>query len=98
MLPVLNIMTNVYLCLLTVSLTQAYPRLAPYRPPAQLISPPLLLSVMFNILLNMGIQICGFVLVQKQPWYSTSNFRYIAIELHRNFISHNAKPGYVNQL
>lgn len=64
---------TVVVCL-TMSLTQAYPRLAPYRPPAQLISPPLLLSVMFNILLNMAIQICGFVLVQKQPWYSTSNF------------------------
>ncbi|XP_075058381.1 putative cation-transporting ATPase 13A4 isoform X2 [Mixophyes fleayi] len=59
---------------LTMSLTQAYPKLAPFRPPAQLISPPLLLSVIFNILLNMAIQICGFVLVQKQEWYSTSNF------------------------
>ncbi|XP_063772478.1 probable cation-transporting ATPase 13A4 [Pseudophryne corroboree] len=59
---------------LTMSLTEAYPVLAPYRPPAQLISPPLLLSVFFNIILNMAIQICGFVLVQQQPWYSTSNF------------------------
>ncbi|XP_056419531.1 probable cation-transporting ATPase 13A4 [Hyla sarda] len=64
---------TVLVCL-TMSLTQAYPKLAPCRPPAQLISPPLLLSVMFNILLNMAIQICGFVLVQQQPWYSTSNF------------------------
>ncbi|XP_066458024.1 probable cation-transporting ATPase 13A4 isoform X2 [Eleutherodactylus coqui] len=59
---------------LTMSLTQAYPILAPYRPPAQLISPPLLLSVIFNILLNMAIQICAFVFVKKQPWYSTTNF------------------------
>ncbi|XP_073531178.1 probable cation-transporting ATPase 13A4 isoform X2 [Phyllobates terribilis] len=64
---------TVLVCL-TMSLTQAYPKLAPYRPPAQLISPPLLLSVMFNILLNMAIQICAFVIVQKQPWYSTSNY------------------------
>ncbi|XP_071998722.1 probable cation-transporting ATPase 13A4 isoform X1 [Engystomops pustulosus] len=64
---------TVLVCL-TMSLTQAYPKLAPYRPPAQLISPPLLLSVMFNILLVLAIQICAFVLVQKQPWYSTSNF------------------------
>ncbi|XP_072264327.1 probable cation-transporting ATPase 13A4 [Pyxicephalus adspersus] len=59
---------------LTMSLSQAYPKLAPYRPPAQLISPPLLLSVIFNVLLNIAIQTCGFVLVQQQPWYSTSNF------------------------
>ncbi|KAM9316542.1 putative cation-transporting ATPase 13A4 [Gastrophryne carolinensis] len=59
---------------LTMSLTQAYPKLAPYRPPAQLISPPLLLSVTFNVLLNIAIQACGFVIVQQQPWYSTSNF------------------------
>ncbi|KAM3930935.1 putative cation-transporting ATPase 13A4 [Leptodactylus fuscus] len=64
---------TVLVCL-TMSLTQAYPKLAPYRPPAQLISPPLLLSVIFNILLQMSVQICAFVLVQKQPWYSTSNF------------------------
>lgn len=59
---------------LTMSLSHAYPKLAPYRPPAQLISPPLLLSVIFNVLLNTAIQTCGFVLVQQQPWYSTSNF------------------------
>ncbi|XP_066458045.1 probable cation-transporting ATPase 13A4 isoform X2 [Eleutherodactylus coqui] len=64
---------TVLVCL-TMSLTQAYPILAPYRPPAQLISPPLLLSVIFNILLNMAIQICAFVFVKKQPWYSTTNF------------------------
>ncbi|XP_040284283.1 probable cation-transporting ATPase 13A4 [Bufo bufo] len=64
---------TVLVCL-TMSLTQAYPKLAPYRPPAQLISPPLLLSVMFNVLLNVAIQICAFVLLQKQPWYSTSNY------------------------
>ncbi|XP_068137273.1 probable cation-transporting ATPase 13A4 isoform X2 [Hyperolius riggenbachi] len=59
---------------LTMSLTHAFPKLAPYRPPAQLISPPLLMSVIFNVLLNGAIQTCGFVLVQQQPWYSTSNF------------------------
>ncbi|KAM5163816.1 putative cation-transporting ATPase 13A4 [Mantella aurantiaca] len=59
---------------LTLSLSQAYPKLASYRPPAQLISPPLLLSVIFNVLLNTAIQACGFVLVQQQPWYTTANF------------------------
>ncbi|XP_063297779.1 probable cation-transporting ATPase 13A4 [Pelobates fuscus] len=59
---------------LTMSLTHAYPKLAPYRPPAQLISPPLLLSVIFNVLLNLAMQICGFVVLQKQPWYSKTGF------------------------
>ncbi|XP_030071542.1 probable cation-transporting ATPase 13A4 [Microcaecilia unicolor] len=59
---------------LTMSLNCAYPKLAPYRPLAQLISPPLMLSVIFNILLNLSVQICGFVLVQQQPWYSTENY------------------------
>ncbi|XP_069583257.1 probable cation-transporting ATPase 13A4 isoform X1 [Ranitomeya imitator] len=76
---------TVLVCL-TMSLTQAYPKLAPYRPPAQLISPPLLLSVMFNILLNMAIQICAFVILQKQPWYSTSNYSAcVAIASNFNF-------------
>uniref|UniRef100_A0A803JFT6 Cation-transporting ATPase n=1 Tax=Xenopus tropicalis TaxID=8364 RepID=A0A803JFT6_XENTR len=60
---------------LTLSLTHPYQKLAPYRPPAQLISPPLLLSIIFNILLSLASQICGFLLVQQQPWYSTSNYR-----------------------
>ncbi|KAG9493959.1 hypothetical protein GDO78_001694, partial [Eleutherodactylus coqui] len=68
-----DVAVTIVVCL-TMSLTQAYPILAPYRPPAQLISPPLLLSVIFNILLNMAIQICAFVFVKKQPWYSTTNF------------------------
>ncbi|CAH2247932.1 probable cation-transporting ATPase 13A4 [Pelobates cultripes] len=59
---------------LTMSLTHAYPKLAPYRPPAQLISPPLLLSVIFNVLLNLAMQICSFVVLQKQPWYSKTDF------------------------
>nr|XP_033814173.1 probable cation-transporting ATPase 13A4 isoform X2 [Geotrypetes seraphini] len=60
---------------LTMSLTCAYPKLAPYRPLAQLVSPPLMLSVICNILLSLSVQICGFVLVQQQPWYSTDNYR-----------------------
>nr|XP_033815068.1 probable cation-transporting ATPase 13A4 isoform X1 [Geotrypetes seraphini] len=58
---------------ITMSLNHAYPKLAPYRPPAQLISPPLLLSVVLNILFSLIVQVCGFVLVQHQPWYSKDN-------------------------
>ncbi|XP_073531172.1 probable cation-transporting ATPase 13A4 [Phyllobates terribilis] len=57
----------------TMSLNHAHPKLSPYRPPAQLMSPPLLLSVIFNIILTLILQICGFLIVQKQMWYSSSN-------------------------
>ncbi|KAG8445134.1 hypothetical protein GDO86_010050 [Hymenochirus boettgeri] len=60
---------------LTLSLSHPCLKLAPYRPPAQLISPPLLVSLIFNFLLSLASQICGFLLVQKQPWYSSSNYR-----------------------
>ncbi|XP_074733555.1 putative cation-transporting ATPase 13A4 isoform X4 [Strix uralensis] len=57
----------------TMSFTGAYPKLVPYRPPSQLISPPLLLSVVLNILFSLSMQIFGFVVVQEQPWYSKSD-------------------------
>uniref|UniRef100_A0A670KIZ9 Cation-transporting ATPase n=1 Tax=Podarcis muralis TaxID=64176 RepID=A0A670KIZ9_PODMU len=56
---------------MTMSLNHAHPKLVPHRPPARLTSPPLLLSLVLNLLLSLSIQVCGFVLVQKQPWYST---------------------------
>ncbi|XP_072264322.1 probable cation-transporting ATPase 13A4, partial [Pyxicephalus adspersus] len=57
----------------TMSLNRACPKLAPYRPPAQLISPPLLLSVVLNICFSLILQICGFLIVQDQMWYSSSD-------------------------
>ncbi|XP_075058370.1 putative cation-transporting ATPase 13A4 [Mixophyes fleayi] len=57
----------------TMSLNHAYPKLAPYRPPAQLVSPPLLLSVTFNIILTLILQICGFLIVQDQLWYKSND-------------------------
>lgn len=56
-----------------MSLNEAYPKLVPYRPPTRLISPPLLLSVVLNVFFSLALQICGFVLVQQQPWYSADN-------------------------
>ncbi|XP_040205463.1 probable cation-transporting ATPase 13A4 isoform X1 [Rana temporaria] len=55
---------------LTMSLNHAYPKLAPYRPPAQLMSPPLLLSVVIHVIVTTAIQVYGFVVVQQQTWYS----------------------------
>ncbi|KAM6127577.1 LOW QUALITY PROTEIN: putative cation-transporting ATPase 13A5 [Phoenicopterus ruber ruber] len=53
---------------LTMSLTEAYPKLAPYRPPSQLTSPPLLLSIILNECFAIIVQTCGFLLVKRQPW------------------------------
>ncbi|XP_066097799.1 probable cation-transporting ATPase 13A4 isoform X1 [Saccopteryx bilineata] len=54
----------------TMNLNGAYPKLVPFRPAGRLISPPLLLSVIFNILLSLAMHIVGFILVQRQPWYN----------------------------
>ncbi|XP_043926213.1 probable cation-transporting ATPase 13A4 [Protopterus annectens] len=58
---------------LTMNLNHAYPKLVPYRPPGQLISPPLLLSVIVNLMLSLAMQVAGFILVQYQPWYSSND-------------------------
>ncbi|XP_066477684.1 probable cation-transporting ATPase 13A5 [Tiliqua scincoides] len=55
---------------LTMSLTHAYPKLAPYRPPGQLLSPPLLLSVVLHVCFALILQTIAFLLVKHQPWYS----------------------------
>nr|XP_020820303.1 probable cation-transporting ATPase 13A5 isoform X2 [Phascolarctos cinereus] len=54
---------------LTMSSTHAYPKLAPYRPAGQLISPPLLLSVFLNACFSGIVQIWAFLFVKQQPWY-----------------------------
>uniref|UniRef100_H2ZW02 Cation-transporting ATPase n=1 Tax=Latimeria chalumnae TaxID=7897 RepID=H2ZW02_LATCH len=54
----------------TINLNHAYPKLVPYRPLVRLISPPLLLSVAFNIVLSLAMQTFGFLAVQQQQWYS----------------------------
>ncbi|XP_067322244.1 probable cation-transporting ATPase 13A5 [Anolis sagrei] len=61
---------------LTMSLTEAYPKLAPYRPAGRLLSPPLLLSVFLNVCFTLIVQIFAFLFVRQQPWYS-------AIRSHR---------------
>ncbi|XP_038318756.1 probable cation-transporting ATPase 13A5 isoform X2 [Canis lupus familiaris] len=54
---------------LTMSSTHAYPKLAPYRPAGQLLSPPLLLSVFLNTCFTCIVQVCAFLYVKQQPWY-----------------------------
>ncbi|NXP54168.1 AT135 ATPase, partial [Heliornis fulica] len=64
-----DVVITLLVCL-TMSLTEAYPKLAPYRPPGQLISPPLLLSITLNVIFTITMQTCGFLLVKWQPWYA----------------------------
>uniref|UniRef100_A0A8C0C1Q9 Cation-transporting ATPase n=1 Tax=Buteo japonicus TaxID=224669 RepID=A0A8C0C1Q9_9AVES len=66
-----DVIITLLVCL-TMSLTEAYPKLAPYRPPGQLISPPLLLSITLNVCFTIIMQTCGFLLVKQQPWYTVS--------------------------
>lgn len=54
---------------LTMSSTHAYPKLAPYRPAGQLLSPPLLLSVILNTCFTCIVQLSAFLFVKQQPWY-----------------------------
>ncbi|KAG8581500.1 hypothetical protein GDO81_007691, partial [Engystomops pustulosus] len=54
---------------LTMSLTGPALKLAPYRPSRQLISPPLLLSMIFHVICSLIVQTIAFVVVQQQPWY-----------------------------
>lgn len=80
----------------TMSLNHAHPKLAPYRPPAQLISPPLLLSVILNIILSLILQICGFVIVQNQMWYSSSDI-YSACRPANGSYLNNTSRNYILQ-
>uniref|UniRef100_A0A674HLP2 Cation-transporting ATPase n=1 Tax=Taeniopygia guttata TaxID=59729 RepID=A0A674HLP2_TAEGU len=68
----------------TMSFTRAYPKLVPYRPPSQLTSPPLLLSVVLNILFSLSMQIFGFVVVQEQPWYSKTNIHSACLSVNNH--------------
>ncbi|KAM3930934.1 putative cation-transporting ATPase 13A4 [Leptodactylus fuscus] len=54
---------------LTMSLTGPALKLAPYRPSGQLISPPLLLSMILHITFSLIVQTIAFTVVQQQPWY-----------------------------
>uniref|UniRef100_A0ABI7VUE3 Cation-transporting ATPase n=1 Tax=Felis catus TaxID=9685 RepID=A0ABI7VUE3_FELCA len=63
------LMQDVAITLMVLSSTHAYPKLAPYRPAGQLLSPPLLLSVFLNTCFTCIVQICAFLYVKQQPWY-----------------------------
>ncbi|XP_075719779.1 putative cation-transporting ATPase 13A4 [Rhinoderma darwinii] len=54
---------------LTMSLNGPAKKLAPYRPAGQLISPPLLLSMVLHIIFSLIVQTIAFTVVQHQPWF-----------------------------
>ncbi|KAM3931813.1 putative cation-transporting ATPase 13A4 [Leptodactylus fuscus] len=81
----------------TMSLNHAYPKLAPYRPPAQLISPPLLLSVILNIILSLILQICGFIIVQEQRWYNSTDFYSACRPANESSLSNTTSNDYILQ-
>ncbi|NWH81914.1 AT134 ATPase, partial [Piaya cayana] len=91
----------------TMGFTGAYPKLVPYRPPSQLISPPLLLSVVLNILFSLSMQIFGFLMVQKQPWYSKTDIHSACLSTHNHTENnssisslglHGIRDGYNEQM
>ncbi|KAM5163814.1 putative cation-transporting ATPase 13A4 isoform 2-T2 [Mantella aurantiaca] len=55
--------------ILTSNLTGPAPKLAPYRPAGQLMSPPLLLSMVLHFIFTLVVQTVAYTLVQQQPWY-----------------------------
>ncbi|XP_053930896.1 probable cation-transporting ATPase 13A4 isoform X5 [Cuculus canorus] len=91
----------------TMSFTGACPKLVPYRPPSQLISPPLLLSVVLNILFSLSLQIFGFLVVQEQPWYSKTDIHSACLSTHNHTENsssvsslglHGIRDGYNEQM
>ncbi|XP_069812812.1 probable cation-transporting ATPase 13A4 [Dendropsophus ebraccatus] len=81
----------------TMSLNHAYPKLSPYRPPAQLVSPPLFLSVIFNIILSLILQICGFLIVQNQMWYSSSDIYSACRPANGSYLNTTTRTDYILQ-
>ncbi|XP_069583260.1 probable cation-transporting ATPase 13A4 isoform X1 [Ranitomeya imitator] len=59
----------VFIIFFIMSSTPAYPKLAPYRPAGQLISPSVLFSLIFNILFTIAVHTYAFLMVQNQSWY-----------------------------
>ncbi|XP_030071564.1 probable cation-transporting ATPase 13A4 [Microcaecilia unicolor] len=74
------------LVFITMSLNDAFPKLAPYRPPSQLSSPPLLLSVVLHICFSLAMQTYGFLVVQRQSWYSSTDIHRACISVNESFL------------
>ncbi|XP_044144582.1 probable cation-transporting ATPase 13A4 isoform X2 [Bufo gargarizans] len=58
---------------LTMSLNHPSPKLAPYRPSGQLLSPPLLFSVLMQLVFAVIVQTTACLLLQQQPWFNETD-------------------------
>ncbi|KAM8953100.1 putative cation-transporting ATPase 13A5 [Pelodytes ibericus] len=58
---------------LTLGLTAAAPKLAPYRPSGHLLSPPLLLSLLLHCIFTIIAQTTVFAMLLHQPWYNETD-------------------------
>ncbi|XP_071998708.1 probable cation-transporting ATPase 13A5 [Engystomops pustulosus] len=58
---------------LTMSLNHPAPKLAPYRPSGQLLTPPLLLSIFMHLTFTVIVQSTAFFLLQQQPWFNETD-------------------------
>ncbi|KAM9316538.1 putative cation-transporting ATPase 13A4 [Gastrophryne carolinensis] len=63
----------VFAIFFAMAASPAYPKLARYRPPGQLLAPSMLFSVLFNVAYAIATQTYAFLMVQKQPWYSSKD-------------------------
>ncbi|XP_056421382.1 probable cation-transporting ATPase 13A4 [Hyla sarda] len=58
---------------LTMSLNHPSPKLAPYRPSGQLLSPPLLLSIFVHFTFTLLVHSTAFYLLLQQPWFNETD-------------------------
>uniref|UniRef100_A0A803TW83 Cation-transporting ATPase n=1 Tax=Anolis carolinensis TaxID=28377 RepID=A0A803TW83_ANOCA len=78
---------------LTMSLTEAYPKLAPYRPPGRLLSPSLLLSVFLNVCFTLVVQIFAFLFVRQQTGVlSPADVDVCPQEFSKTDLGHSSPP------
>ncbi|XP_073531192.1 probable cation-transporting ATPase 13A5 isoform X5 [Phyllobates terribilis] len=72
---------------LTMSFNYSAPKLAPYRPSGQLLSPTLLLSIFMHFIFTFVVQSTAFFLVQQQPWYNEIDVFSACLPLNTNTVN-----------
>ncbi|XP_073531249.1 probable cation-transporting ATPase 13A4 isoform X2 [Phyllobates terribilis] len=72
---------------LTMSLNHPAPKLAPYRPSGQLLSPPLLLSIFMHFMFSLIVQTTAFCLLQQEPWYNETDVFSACLPLNTNTVN-----------
>lgn len=80
----------------TMSLNPAWDQLVSQRPPSSLISGPLLLSVLTQILTCLLFQLLAFLLVQEQSWYEKWTPQSNACNVNRSLQPPSENNSYVD--